>query len=45
MTAMNHADQVVEPQGGDIASYHQRKHRVFHRMHDDQLAYRELMRI
>ncbi len=45
MSAMNHADRVVEPQGGDIASYHQRKHSVFQRMHADQLAYRQLMRV
>ena len=43
MSAMNTAERVVEPAGGDVADYHARKHRVFHRMHDDQLAYRALM--
>ena len=44
MGAMSHADRVVAPQGGDVAAYHRRKHAVFHRMHSDQLAYREIMR-
>jgi len=43
MGAMNHADRVIEPAGGEVARYHDAKYRVFHRMFEDQLAYRELM--
>lgn len=32
------------PAGSDIVRFHAAKHRVFCRMHDDQMAYRELMR-
>ena len=32
------------PAGGEVAEFHDAKHRVFLRMHDDQMAYRELMR-
>jgi hypothetical protein len=34
---------VIEPATGDTARFHEAKHRVFLRMHEDQLAYRELM--
>jgi FGGY-family pentulose kinase len=44
MGAMNRADRVVDPAGGPVAAYHQAKHRVFHRMYEDQMAYRDLMR-
>jgi FGGY-family pentulose kinase len=44
MGAMNEAATVIEPAGGDIARFHEGKHRVFLRMHDDQLAYRDLIR-
>ena len=30
--------------GGEVAAFHDKKHGVFHRMHADQLAYRELMK-
>lgn len=43
MAAMCHAGAIVEPAGGAVAEYHDKKHRVFLRMHDDQMAYRELM--
>jgi len=43
MAALTGASRVVEPGAGDIARYHARKYAVFHRMHADQLAYRELM--
>jgi ribulose kinase len=43
MAAMNRADTVIEPSGGETAEYHAARFRVFHRMYDDQLAYRELM--
>jgi FGGY-family pentulose kinase len=44
MAAMTRAGRVVEPIRGDVARFHDAKHRVFLRMHDDQLAYREIMR-
>jgi ribulose kinase len=43
MAAMDAAGEVVEPTGEQAARYHARKHKVFHRMHDDQLAYRGIM--
>jgi D-ribulokinase len=43
MAAMDRAARVVVPAGGDVAAYHEKKHRVFHRMYDDQIAYRALM--
>jgi ribulose kinase len=43
MGAMNAPDRILEPAGGAVRDYHDRKHTVFHRMHDDQLAYRQLM--
>jgi FGGY-family pentulose kinase len=42
MAAMNRAGRVVEPDRG-LARYFTGKYRVFHRMYQDQLAYRELM--
>jgi FGGY-family pentulose kinase len=44
MGAMSRAGKVVEPTGGEVAAFHDKKHGVFHRMHADQLAYRELMK-
>jgi FGGY-family pentulose kinase len=43
MAAMNAPSRVIDPAGGEIAGYHARKHQIFHRMHDDQLAYRRMM--
>ena len=43
MGAMSEADRVIEPAGGVVAGYHAAKHRVFLRMHEDQMAYRALM--
>ena len=43
MGSMNAAERVLEPTGGEVAAYHERRHRIFHRMHADQLAYREVM--
>ena len=43
MASMNEADRIVAPARGEPAEYHARKHRIFHRMHDDQIAYRDLM--
>lgn len=43
MRAMNATGQVIEPTCGETARYHDRKHAVFQRMYEDQLAYRALM--
>lgn len=43
MQAMSRTARVITPSGGDVAAFHDKKHRVFLRMHDDQLAYRALM--
>jgi ribulose kinase len=43
MVAMNAAERVIEPATGDAYAYHARKHQVFLRMVEDQLAYRNLM--
>jgi ribulose kinase len=45
MAAMNQNERVVAPAGGDIASYHEKKHAVFQRMYEDQMAYRGLMAV
>lgn len=42
MATMNAVDVTVTPGGSDVRAYHDRKHRIFHRMHADQLAYRAL---
>jgi len=44
MGAMNRPGIVIEPTGGETARYHDARYRVFHRMYEDQLAYRELMK-
>ena len=43
MAAMTSSGKTVDSQGGDVKSFHDRKHRVFMRMYDDQMAYRALM--
>lgn len=43
MGAMSESSAVVTPRGGDVASYHAKKHQVFLRLYDDQMAYRRLM--
>ena len=43
MAAMNRVGRVIEPARGAASAYFDAKYRVFHRMHDDQLAYRALM--
>ncbi len=43
MGAMSSAGSVLQPAGGEVAVYHDRKYRVFQRMWKDQLAYRALM--
>jgi FGGY-family pentulose kinase len=44
MGQMTSAGRVVEPGGREVARFHGRKHGVFLRMYEDQMAYRELMR-
>ncbi|HUH00547.1 MAG TPA: FGGY-family carbohydrate kinase [Kofleriaceae bacterium] len=43
MGAMNAAGATVEATRGETARYHDAKYAVFHRMHDDLLAYRRAM--
>jgi ribulose kinase len=43
MGAMASLASTVEPRGGEVAAFHDGKHRVFLRMHEDQMAYRALM--
>jgi FGGY-family pentulose kinase len=43
MAMMNSADRVIAPASTPVRDYHAQKHRVFLRMHDDQLAYRDLL--
>lgn len=43
MAAMTRSGRVIEPAKGEVARFHDAKHRVFLRMHDDQMAYRKLM--
>ncbi len=45
MGSMSAAASTVSPASGEVRAYHDAKHRVFHRMFDDQLAYRALMTI
>ncbi len=43
MNAMNAAGKSIEPAKGRIPAYHDRKYKVFQRMHTDFMAYRRLM--
>ena len=43
MASMNRADRVIEADKGNARAFHAQKHRVFLRMHEDQLSYRRLM--
>jgi FGGY-family pentulose kinase len=43
MDAMTAAASTLDPAAGQVRAYHDAKHRVFHRMYDDQVAYRQLM--
>lgn len=43
MGAMTSSGNAVDPNGGEIRAFHDRKHRVFLRMYDDQMAYRAMM--
>jgi ribulose kinase len=43
MKSMNAGADRIHPDKGSAAEYHDRKYKVFRRMHDDQMAYRHLM--
>jgi FGGY-family pentulose kinase len=43
MDQMSGIGSVIESAGGEIARYHEAKHRVFHRMYEDQRMYRQIM--
>ncbi|MTJ80488.1 MAG: FGGY-family carbohydrate kinase [Telmatospirillum sp.] len=43
MGAMTRAGTVIEPGGGPVREFHDAKYRVFQRMYEDQMAYRDLM--
>jgi len=43
MSSMTRPGRTIEPTRGDVARFHDGKHAVFLRMHEDQLAYRGLM--
>jgi ribulose kinase len=43
MKSMNAGANRVLPEGGSVAEFHNRKYKVFRRMHDDQISYRRLM--
>lgn len=43
MSLMSRAGETLAPQVGAVRAYHEKKHRVFHRMHADQLAYRDFL--
>lgn len=44
MRTMSRARTTLAPGGDDVRAFHEKKHRVFHRMHADQLAYRASMK-
>jgi FGGY-family pentulose kinase len=44
MRKMNKVDKIIEPSKGAIASYHNAKYKVFHRMYEDQLEYNNIMK-
>jgi FGGY-family pentulose kinase len=43
MRAMNAVGRLIAPARGPVRRYHDAKYRVYHRLHDDFLAYRRLM--
>ena len=44
MKKMNNADKIIEPSKGNIASYHNAKYKVFHRIYEDLLEYNKIMK-
>ena len=43
MSGMSEPGTIIDPVGPPVSTYHDSKHRVFHRLHEDYLTYRELM--
>lgn len=43
MGAMTRSGKIIEPSGGAVARYHEQKHQVFLKMHDDFISYRAIM--
>jgi FGGY-family pentulose kinase len=43
MTSMNAAEHTIAPSHGPARPYHEMKHRLYHRMYADQMAYRGIM--
>jgi FGGY-family pentulose kinase len=43
MWAMTRSGTVIEPADGAVKAYHDAKYKVFKRMYDDQMGYREMM--
>jgi FGGY-family pentulose kinase len=43
MGAMSAAKEVVVASRGEVARFHEKKHQIFHRMYEDQLAYAGIM--
>ncbi|MEZ4220322.1 MAG: FGGY-family carbohydrate kinase [Polyangiaceae bacterium] len=43
MAAMSRAGRTLEPTIGNVRDFHDRKHQVFLRLHEDQMTYRKLM--
>jgi FGGY-family pentulose kinase len=43
MSAMNAAGAGIKPDMGHVADFHRRKYQVFHRMHRDFMAWRQIM--
>ena len=44
MSRMSSAGSVVQPVKGFMSDYHSEKYRIFHKMYDDQMAYRAIMK-
>ena len=44
MKKMNKVDKIIGPSKGHIATYHNAKYKVFHRMYEDQLEYNCIMK-
>ena len=45
MSSMNAAERTIAPGDAAVRAYHEQKHRIYHRMHEDQLAYRALIEV
>ncbi len=43
MGAMSRVEKVIEPERGKVKEYHEKKHKVFLRMYEDQMAYGEIL--